>query len=122
VKELDEIKPVIFCGDMNVAHTEIDLAHPKANEGEHGFTQEEREGMSNFLDAGFIDSYRHFFPDKLQAYTWWTQWGGARLRNVGWRIDYFLVSKKLAKKLKKAEILPDIMGSDHCPVAIEVDL
>jgi exodeoxyribonuclease-3 len=122
VKELDEIKPVIFCGDMNVAHEEIDLANPKQNEGEHGFTKEEREGMSNFLDAGFIDSYRHFYPDQVGAYTWWTQWSNARARNVGWRIDYFLVSEKLKKKLKGAAIHPDIFGSDHCPVSIEIDL
>lgn len=122
VTELDEIKPVIFCGDLNVAHKEIDLANPKANEGEHGFTKEEREGFERYLAAGFIDTFRHFYPTEAKAYTWWTHWQNARARNVGWRIDYFLASKKLAKKLKKAAIHPDIHGSDHCPVSLEVAL
>lgn len=119
---LENMKPVIFCGDLNVAHTEIDLANPKANEGEHGYTKEEREGMDKYLAAGFIDTFRHFHPGEKERYTWWTHWSNARERNVGWRIDYFLASKSLAKKLKSAEIRPDILGSDHCPVTLEVAL
>ncbi len=120
VQLLEKKKPVIFCGDMNVAHKEIDLANPKPNIGKHGFTDEEREGVDNMLKAGYIDSFRHFHPEKASAYTWWTHWANARARNVGWRIDYFFVSKKLEKKLKKAEILDKVMGSDHCPVTIEL--
>lgn len=122
VTELNEVKQVIFCGDLNVAHKEIDLAHPKPNEGKHGFTKEEREGMDNMVKAGFLDTFRHLHPDKAEAYTWWTHWGQARARNVGWRIDYFFASKKLAKKIVKAEIHPNIFGSDHCPVTLDVDL
>jgi exodeoxyribonuclease-3 len=113
-------KPVIFCGDLNVAHTEEDLEHPKENEGEHGFTKEEREGIDNIVRAGFIDSFRHFTPHGKGHYTWWTHWQNSRARNVGWRIDYWFVSKKLLKRLKKAYILPKVMGSDHCPVVIEL--
>jgi exodeoxyribonuclease-3 len=115
-------KPVIFCGDLNVAHKEIDLANPKPNEGKHGFTKEEREGFENILKAGFIDSFRHFYPDKTEAYTWWTAWANARARNVGWRIDYFMVSEELKDGLKDAKIHADVMGSDHCPVSIELAL
>ncbi|MBI2618057.1 exodeoxyribonuclease III [Candidatus Kaiserbacteria bacterium] len=121
VKQLEKKKPVIFCGDMNVAHTEQDLAHPKANEGEHGFTKEEREGIDNIIKAGFVDTFRYFTPKGNGYYTWWTHWQRARERNVGWRIDYFFMSKKLVKKLTKASIHPDVMGSDHCPVSIELD-
>ncbi len=119
-KELEKEKPVIFCGDLNAAHTEEDLANPKANEGEHGFTKEEREGVDAIIKAGFVDSFRHFTPKGNGHYTWWTHWANARARNVGWRIDYFFVSKKLVPKLKKAEILAQVLGSDHCPVLIEL--
>ena len=112
-KQLEKKKPVIFCGDLNVAHTEEDLANPKANEGEHGFTKEEREGIDNIIKAGFVDTFRHFTPKGNGHYTWWSHWASARERNIGWRIDYFFVSKKLLPKVKKALILPDILGSDH---------
>ena len=120
VQELNKKKPVIFCGDLNVAHTPDDLAHPESNEGEHGFTKEEREGIDKIIAAGFVDSFRHFTPEGKGHYTWWTHWQNARARNVGWRIDYFFVSKKLLPRLKSAKILPDVMGSDHCPVGIEL--
>lgn len=119
-KRLEEEKPVIFCGDLNVAHTEDDLANPKANEGEHGFTKEEREGIDRLIEAGFVDTFRLFTQGKGH-YTWWTHWQNARARNVGWRLDYIFVSKTLAKKVKAAQIHPLIMGSDHCPVSIVVD-
>lgn len=122
VKELEATKPVLFCGDLNVAHAEIDLANPKANVGKHGFTNEEREGFSNFLENGFIDTFRSFYPEKTDAYTWWTHWANARARNVGWRIDYWLASKSLQGALQKAAIHPEVMGSDHCPVSVEVSL
>jgi exodeoxyribonuclease-3 len=122
LKRLEKKKPVIFCGDLNVAHTEIDLANPKANEKEHGFTKEEREGIQNVIDAGFIDTFRHFHSGETQKYTWWTHWANARARNIGWRIDYFFASKSLAKHLTNADILPTVMGSDHCPVLLELDL
>jgi exodeoxyribonuclease-3 len=118
-KELEKKKPVIFCGDLNVAHTPDDLARPKENEGKKGYTGEEREGFQNFIDAGFVDSYRMFHKGNGH-YTWWTHWANARARNVGWRIDYFLVSDKLKPKIKKAEIHNDVMGSDHCPVSIDL--
>lgn len=121
VKELELEAPVVFSGDFNVAHKEIDLARPKDNVGEHGFTSEEREGFDKMIAAGYLDTYRTFNPDKTEAYTWWTAWGGARQRNVGWRIDYWMTSPKLAKKIKAAAIHPDVMGSDHCPVSIELD-
>lgn len=119
-KELDAKKPLIFCGDLNVAHTPDDLANPKENEGEHGFTKEEREGVDKIEAAGFVDSFRMFHKGSGH-YTWWSHFSNARARNVGWRIDYFFVSKKLASKVKKAYILPDIYGSDHCPVVLEVE-
>ena len=118
-KELEKKKPVVFCGDLNVAHTEDDLARPKENAGKKGFTDEEREGFQNFLDAGFIDSFR-IFKQGNGFYTWWTNWANARARNVGWRIDYFLVSGALKSKVKAANIHPKVMGSDHCPVSIEL--
>ncbi|MGA3150097.1 MAG: exodeoxyribonuclease III [Candidatus Saccharimonadales bacterium] len=121
VKELEKKKPVIFCGDLNVAHTEDDLARPKENVGKRGFTNEEREGFQNYIDAGFIDSFRLFHKGN-SFYTWWTHWANARARNVGWRIDYFLVSASLRAKIKAAEIHPDVMGSDHCPISLEIDL
>jgi exodeoxyribonuclease-3 len=111
-------KPVIFCGDLNVAHQEIDLANPKRNRGTHGFTDEERERFQGYLDNGFVDTFRHLNPDATEAYTWWNQMSKARERNVGWRIDYFLISEALAPHLANAEIHADIMGSDHCPVSI----
>jgi exodeoxyribonuclease-3 len=121
MKRLEEAKPVIFCGDLNVAHAEIDLANPKSNEGEHGFTKEERERFQDFLNAGLIDTFRELHPDETGKYTWWTHWANARARNVGWRIDYFVMSKALQPKLKAAEIHADVMGSDHCPISIEVE-
>lgn len=119
VQELEKKKPVIFCGDLNVAHTEDDLARPKENKGKKGFTDEERTGFQKFVDAGFIDTFR-MFTQGNGHYTWWTHWANARARNVGWRIDYFLVSAALKDKVKKAEIHADVMGSDHCPVSIEI--
>lgn len=119
-KTKEETKPVIFCGDLNVAHTELDLANPKPNMGKHGFTVEERESFDNFLKAGFVDTFRMFNKDGGN-YTWWTHWANARARNVGWRIDYFLVSDGIKKQVKSAAIHPEIMGSDHCPVSIEVE-
>ena len=119
-KELEKKKPVVFCGDLNVAHTPDDLANAKANEGEHGFTKEEREGIDKIVAAGFIDTFRLFKQGK-GYYTWWTNFANSRARNVGWRIDYFFISKSLEKKIKNAGIHPDIMGSDHCPVSIEIE-
>ena len=119
-KKLEKKKPVIFCGDFNVAHKEIDLKNPKENENTHGFTKEERKGFDNIVKAGFIDTFRYFYPDKTDCYTWWSQMANCRPRNIGWRIDYFCVSPKLEKRLKKAAIHPDIMGSDHCPVSLEL--
>jgi exodeoxyribonuclease-3 len=119
LKKLEKKKPVVFCGDLNVAHTEIDLANPKANVKNHGFTPEERAGFSAFVAAGFLDTFREF--EKADGhYTWWSPLAGARSRNVGWRIDYFLVSAALRPKLRRAFIRPDVMGSDHCPVGIEI--
>ncbi len=120
MKRLEQTKPVIFCGDLNVAHKEIDLANPKPNMGKHGFTKEERERFQDFLDAGFIDTFRMFYPDRTAAYTWWSQFSGARARNVGWRIDYMVASKALQDRIVAAEIHPDVMGSDHCPVSVEI--
>jgi exodeoxyribonuclease III len=117
---LEEEKPVIFCGDLNVAHCPIDLAHPKQNEGEHGYTKEEREGVENIIAAGFTDTFRHFHKDEPEKYTWWSHWQKARERNVGWRIDYIFASKALKKHLAAAAIHPDIMGSDHCPVSLDL--
>jgi exodeoxyribonuclease III len=120
-KELEKEKPVIFCGDLNVAHTYDDLANPEANEGEHGFTKEEREGIDRIIAAGFVDTFRHFTKGKGH-YTWWSHFSNARARNVGWRIDYFFVSKKLLPHVKRSIILSDVMGSDHCPTLLELDL
>jgi exodeoxyribonuclease-3 len=121
MKDLEKTKPVIFCGDLNVAHTEDDLARPKENVGKKGFTDEEREGIQNFINAGFVDTFR-IFNKGNGFYTWWSHFGGARARNVGWRIDYIFVSKKLEKKVKNAEIYPNEFGSDHCPISLEIDL
>ena len=117
LKILEQHKPVIFCGDLNVAHKEEDLANPKANIGKHGFTDEEREGFQKFIDAGFTDTFR-MFTEGNGHYSWWTHWAKARERNVGWRIDYFLTSKSLKDRIENAEIHSDVMGSDHCPVSI----
>lgn len=114
-------KPVIFCGDLNVAHQEIDLHDPKRNRGHHGFTDEERERFGDILQAGFIDTFRHLHPDATEAYTWWNMVSRARSRNAGWRIDYFVMSEALAPHLQAAEIHADVMGSDHCPVSIQLD-
>ena len=122
VKELDAVKPVIICGDLNVAHSEIDLKNPKPNRGNAGFSDEERAKMTELLDAGFTDSFRHLHPDTTGVYSWWSYRFKARQNNAGWRIDYFLVSDRIADKIQKAEILTDIMGSDHCPVALEIEL
>jgi exodeoxyribonuclease-3 len=117
LKKLERRKPVIFCGDLNVAHTEIDLANPKANVKNHGFTPEERAGFTTFIEAGFVDTFREFERGGGH-YSWWSPMGGARSRNVGWRLDYFLVSAALRPQLKAAFIQPEVMGSDHCPVGI----
>ncbi len=120
VTGLDASKPVVICGDLNVAHKEIDLKNPKTNRKNAGFTDEEREGFSNLLACGFIDTFRHFNPDITEAYTWWSYRFRAREKNAGWRIDYFLVSERLLSRLKSAKILNTIYGSDHCPVEIEI--
>jgi exodeoxyribonuclease-3 len=119
LKKLEKKKPVIFCGDLNVAHTEIDLANPKANVHNHGFTPEERAGFTAFVNPGFLDTFREFEKGGGH-YTWWSVFGGARSRNVGWRLDYFLISKSLRPKLKTAFIHHKVLGSDHCPVGIEI--
>ena len=118
--ELDQKKPVILCGDLNVAHEEIDLKNPKTNRHNAGFTDEERKKMTELLDAGFTDSFRYLYPDKENAYSWWSYMGHAREKNVGWRIDYFIVSKSIENEIKEAKIYPEIMGSDHCPVGLEI--
>jgi exodeoxyribonuclease-3 len=120
-KQLEQKKPVVFMGDLNVAHTEDDLARPKPNVGKKGFTSEEREGFQNFVDAGFVDTFR-IFTQGNGHYSWWSNFGGARANNVGWRIDYVMVSSALKPHVKKAEIHADVMGSDHCPVSIELDI
>lgn len=120
MQQLECSKPVVFCGDLNVAHAPIDLANPKANVGQHGFTDEERRGFQHFLDAGFVDTFRAAFPEKTDAYTWWTHWANARARNVGWRIDYWLASASIASRVTNPQIHPNVMGSDHCPVSIEI--
>ena len=118
--ELDSIKPVILCGDLNVAHKEIDLKNPSSNRKNAGFTDEERDKLTKLLESGFIDSFRYFYPDKEDAYTWWSYITRARERNAGWRIDYFIVSEKLEDRMIDAEIHSEIMGSDHCPVVLEI--
>ena len=122
LKKLDAHKPVIVCGDLNVAHKEIDLKNPKTNVNNAGFTPQERAAMTKLLDAGFVDTFRHLHPDVTGAYSWWSYMFSARAKNAGWRIDYFLVSERIADKVKAAEIHSDIMGSDHCPVMLEIDL
>jgi exodeoxyribonuclease-3 len=120
VRSLSNHKPVVICGDLNVAHREIDLKNPRTNRRNAGFTDEERGKFSELLDAGFVDSYRHFYPDREDAYTWWSYFANSRERNIGWRIDYFLVSRGLRENLLQADILPEVFGSDHCPVGLTI--
>lgn len=120
--ELDQKKPVIICGDLNVAHKEIDLKNPKTNRKNAGFTDEERDKFGKLLDAGFTDTFRHLYPDQEGIYSWWSYRFNARKNNAGWRIDYFLVSDRIADKIIEAKIHTDIMGSDHCPVSLEIDI
>ncbi len=121
LKKLDESKPVIICGDLNVAHKEIDLKNPSANRKNAGFTDEERGKFSELLDAGFTDTYRKLYPEKENAYTWWSYMGRAREKNVGWRIDYFLTSDRISSKIKETYIFDNVFGSDHCPVGLEIE-
>ena len=120
--KLNKIKPVILCGDLNVAHTEIDLRNPKSNRGNAGFSDEERGKFSELLNAGFTDSWRFQHPDEIGVYSWWSYRFNARKNNAGWRIDYFVVSDDIKDKIKNTDILTDVLGSDHCPVALEIDL
>jgi exodeoxyribonuclease III len=120
--QLDKKKPVIYCGDLNVAHEEIDLKNPKSNIGNSGFTTEERGKMSNLLSSGFVDSFRYLYPEQKDTYTWWSYMSKVRERNIGWRIDYFILSNRIATNLIDSQIHCDVMGSDHCPVCIEVSL
>ncbi|MBR1763332.1 MAG: exodeoxyribonuclease III [Eubacterium sp.] len=122
IKALDEKKPVIYCGDLNVAHKEIDLKNPKTNHFNAGFTDQEREKMSNVLNSGFTDTFRFFYPDKESIYSWWSYMFKSREKNAGWRIDYFIVSSSINDKLIDAKIHTDIMGSDHCPIELDVEL
>lgn len=122
VKKLEEKKPVIFCGDLNVAHKEIDLKNPKNNHKNAGFTEEERGKFTQLINAGFIDTFRYFYPDKKEVYSWWSYRFSARAKNAGWRIDYFMVSESLKDKLQSAAIQDGIMGSDHCPVELNIEL
>ncbi len=119
---LNQKKPVIYCGDLNVAHNEIDLKNPKTNRRNAGFTDEERNKMTELLESGFTDTFRYLYPNKEDAYTWWSYMFKAREKNVGWRIDYFIVSKSIEKNVKESYIFSNIMGSDHCPVGIDIDL
>ena len=120
LEKLDAVKPVIICGDLNVAHNEIDLSNPSSNHRNAGFTNEERGKFSELLNAGFTDTFRYLYPDKTNAYTWWSNFQNSRERNIGWRIDYFLVSNSIAEKISAATIEPQILGSDHCPVTLEI--
>ena len=120
--ELNQKKPVIMCGDLNVAHKDIDLKNPKTNRRNAGFTDEERNKMTELLEAGFIDTFRYLYPEKTDCYSWWSYMGRAREKNVGWRIDYFITSKDIKEKIKEAKIYADIMGSDHCPVGLEIEI
>ena len=119
--KLNKTKPVIMCGDLNVAHEEIDLKNPKTNRGNAGFTDEERGKMTELLNAGFVDSFRYLYPEK-QEYSWWSYMGHAREKNIGWRIDYFITSKDIEKNIKEAKIYTQILGSDHCPIGLEIEL
>lgn len=120
LSKLNKTKSVIMCGDLNVAHQEIDLKNPKTNRKNAGFTDEERNKMTELLNAGFVDSFRYLYPEKTDAYSWWSYMGKAREKNVGWRIDYFIVSEDIKKQIKQATIYSEIMGSDHCPVGLEI--
>lgn len=122
LKVLDEKKPVILCGDLNVAHNEIDLKNPSTNKHNAGFTNEEREKMTELLDAGFVDTFRFLYPDKKDCYSWWSYMFHAREKNAGWRIDYFITSKKIKDKIQDSKIHSEIMGSDHCPVELDIDI
>ena len=122
LKKLDEIKPVIYCGDLNVAHEEIDLKNPKTNRRNAGFTDEERNKMTELLSAGFTDSFRYLYPEKENCYSWWSYMGHAREKNVGWRIDYFIVSNSIQEKIKDSIIHSDVMGSDHCPIELQIEI
>ena len=120
LKKLEETKPVIYCGDLNVAHQEIDLKNPKTNHHNAGFTDEERKCFGKVLEHGFVDTFRHFYPDLKDAYSWWSYMGQARSKNVGWRIDYFVTSESLRDRLEDAKIHSSVMGSDHCPVELDL--
>ncbi len=120
--ELDKQKPILYCGDLNVAHNEIDLKNPKTNRGNAGFSDEERGAFGKLLDSGFTDSFRHLYPEVTDAYSWWSYRFKAREKNVGWRIDYFVVSHRIADKILEARIHPEVFGSDHCPVSVEMEL
>lgn len=120
LENLDKDKPVILCGDLNVAHKEIDLKNPKTNRKNAGFTDEEREKMTNLLNSGFTDSYRYLYPNRENSYTWWSYMGNARAKNVGWRIDYFLTSNRISKNIRESYIYDKILGSDHCPIGLEI--
>jgi len=122
ILELDKKKPVILCGDLNVAHQEIDLKNPKANRKNAGFSDQERGAFTRLLEAGFVDSFRHVYPDLEGAYSWWSYRAGARDRNIGWRIDYFVVSESLKEQIEDASISKDVMGSDHCPVELIINI
>ena len=120
--KLNEKKPIIMCGDLNVAHKEIDLKNPKQNRRNAGFTDEERSKMTELLEAGFTDTFRYLYPEKENEYTWWSYMGNAREKNVGWRIDYFIVSKEIESEIKEARIHQEILGSDHCPVELNIEI
>ena len=120
LKKLDKTKPIILCGDLNVAHNEIDLKNPKTNRKNAGFTDEERNKMTKLLEAGFTDTFRKLYPDKENSYTWWSYMGHAREKNIGWRIDYFIISDRINNKIVDSYIYPEVMGSDHCPVGLEI--
>lgn len=122
LKKLEKTKPVIYCGDLNVAHEEIDLKNPKTNHYSAGFTDEERNKMTELLNAGFIDSFRYLYPEKENAYTWWSYMMKAREKNVGWRIDYFITSNSLKEKIKDSKIHSEVMGSDHCPIELDIEV
>ena len=122
IQTLDAKKPVILCGDLNVAHHEIDLKNPASNRGNAGFSDQERESFTKTLSLGFTDTFRHLFPDTAGAYTWWSYMFQARAKNAGWRIDYFLVSDRIAGKILNTPIYSDVFGSDHCPVGLEIDI
>lgn len=122
LKSLDQVKPVIYCGDLNVAHEEIDIKNPKTNHFSAGFTDQERDKMTTLLKNGFIDTFRTLYPDKKDAYSWWSYMRNAREKNIGWRIDYFIISESIQEKLKNASIYHEIYGSDHCPIGIDLDI